>query len=54
MRICENGVVRDMTAEEEAAYKVMVEEQAVDTTPTAEERVTAVEEILNIITGVSK
>jgi hypothetical protein len=44
MRICENGVVRDMTAEEEAVYKAMVEEQTADTTPTVEERVTAVEE----------
>lgn len=51
MRICDNGIYREMTAEELAA----LESQATDTpapTPTIEERVASVEEDTAIIRAI--
>jgi len=45
MRICENGIYRDMTAEEIAALDVEQTTQAV-ATPSIEERLSAVEAAL--------
>ena len=42
MRICENGIYRDMTAEEIAAWEEMKEQQALSE-PTIEERLEAAE-----------
>lgn len=49
MKININGVVRDMTAEEEAEYKAMLaaEQQSHVTEPTAEERIAALETDVN-------
>ena len=43
MKICENGIARDMTAEEIAELEKM-QSEAPAPTPTIEERVTSVEE----------
>ena len=42
MKICENGVIRDMTPEEEAEYNAMLAAQPAPG-PTAEERLEALE-----------
>ena len=53
MKININGVVRDMTAEEEAEYKAMLaEQQNYATEPTAEERIAALEAALLELLGV--
>jgi hypothetical protein len=43
MKICENGIIRDMTAEEVAEFKKVVAEQPVHE-PTPEERIAALEQ----------
>jgi hypothetical protein len=52
MKININGVVRDMTAEEEATYKTISDEQGIITEPTAEERIAALEDALLELLGV--
>lgn len=44
MRICENGKMRDLTAEEIESFKAHIQEQAEE--PTLEERLEAVEAAL--------
>ena len=43
MKICENGIYRDLTAEEIAEFKKMATEQPAPE-PTAEERIAALEQ----------
>lgn len=51
MRISENGVIRDMTPEEEAEYNAMLAAQPVPE-PTAEERLEALEAaMLELVMG---
>lgn len=58
MRISINGIVRDMTPEEIAemnALAASVAEQEPEAVPTAEERITALEEALEmILSGVTE
>ena len=51
MKICENGITRDMTAEEIAELEKM-QTEAPAPTPTIEERVTSVEEDTAIIRAI--
>lgn len=48
MKICENGIYRDMTAEEIAELERLAAEQPTPE-PTAEERIAALEEALNLL-----
>lgn len=51
MKICENGVIRDMTPEEEAEYTAMLAAQP-EPGPTAEERLEALEAaMLELVMG---
>lgn len=51
MKICENGVIRDMTPEEEAEYTTMLAAQPAPE-PTAEERLEALEAaMLELVMG---
>lgn len=51
MKICENGVIRDMTPEEEAEYNAMLAAQP-EPEPTAEERLEALEAaMLELVMG---
>ena len=51
MRICENGIYRDMTPEEVAEFEKLVAEQPVPE-PTPEERIAALEAaMLEMIMG---
>lgn len=51
MKICENGITRDMTAEEIAALEAQATEQPAPT-PTIEERVGKVEEDAKVIRAI--
>ena len=54
MKICENGIIRDMTAEEIAQLERLAAEQPAPE-PTAEERIAALEEALNmLLSGVTE
>ena len=54
MKICENGIIRDMTAEEIAELEALAAEQPAPE-PTAEERITTLEEALNmLLSGVTE
>ena len=54
MKICENGIYRDMTAEEIAEFEQLAAEQPVPE-PTAEERIAGLEEALNmLLSGVTE
>lgn len=48
MRICENGIYRDMTPEEIAELERLAAEQPAPE-PTAEERIAVLEEALNML-----
>ena len=48
MKICENGIIRDMTAEEIAQLERLAAEQPAPE-PTAEERIAVLEEALNML-----
>lgn len=48
MKICENGIIRDMTAEEIAELERLAAEQPAPE-PTSEERIAALEEALNML-----
>ena len=48
MKICENGIIRDMTAEEIAELEQLAAEQPASE-PTAEERIATLEEALNML-----
>ena len=48
MKICENGIIRDMTAEEIAELEQLAAEQPAPE-PTPEERIAALEEALNLL-----
>ena len=54
MKICENGIIRDMTAEEIAELEALAAEQpAPELTP--EERIATLEEALNmLLSGVTE
>ena len=51
MKICENGITRDMTAEEIAELEKM-QTEAPAPTPTIEERVVSVEEDAKVIRAI--
>ena len=54
MKICENGIIRDMTAEEIAELERLAAEQPTPE-PTAEERIAVLEEALNmLLSGVTE
>lgn len=54
MKICENGIIRDMTAEEIAELEALAADQPAPE-PTAEERITTLEEALNmLLSGVTE
>lgn len=54
MRICENGIYRDMTPEEIAEMEKLAAEQPAPE-PTAEERIAVLEEALNmLLSGVTE
>ena len=54
MKICENGVYRDMTAEEVAELEKVAAEQPAPE-PTPEERIATLEEALNmLLSGVTE
>ena len=48
MKICENGIIRDMTAEEKEEFEQLAAEQPTPE-PTAEERIAVLEEALNML-----
>ena len=48
MKISENGIIRDMTVEEIAEFERLAAEQPAPE-PTAEERIAALEEALNLL-----
>ena len=48
MKICENGIIRDMTAEEIAELEQFAADQPAPE-PTAEERIATLEEALNML-----
>ena len=50
-KICENGVIRDMTTEEIAEYEALAQDAPVQP-PTAEERLEALESVVLEILGV--
>ena len=53
MKICENGIIREMTTEEIAELKKLSAEQPA-TEPTAEERLSALEEAMLELLGVAE
>ena len=54
MKICENGIYRDMTAEEIAELEQFAADQPAPE-PTAEERIEVLEEALNmLLSGVTE
>ena len=54
MKICENGIIRDMTVEEIAEIERLAAEQPAPE-PTAEERIAVLEEALNmLLSGVTE
>lgn len=48
MKICENGIIREMTAEEIAELEALAAEQPAPE-PTPEERIAVLEEALNML-----
>lgn len=48
MKICENGIIREMTAEEKVQFEQLAAEQPAPE-PTAEERIAALEEALDLL-----
>lgn len=48
MNICENGIIREMTAEEIAEFEANTAEQ-LGAEPTQEERIAALEEALQLL-----
>ena len=54
MKICENGIIRDMTVEEIAELERLAAEQP-EPEPTPEERIATLEEALNmLLSGVTE
>ena len=53
MKICENGIIREMTLEEIAELEKLAAEQPVPE-PTAEERLVALEEAMLELLGVEE
>lgn len=53
MKICENGIIREMTPEEIAELEKLAAEQPVPE-PTAEERLAALEEAMLELLGVEE
>lgn len=53
MKICENGIIREMTAEEIAELEKLAAEQPAPE-PTAEERLAALEEAMLELLGVAE
>ena len=54
MKICENGIIRDMTAEEIAELEALAAEQLTPE-PTAEERIAVLEEaLIMLLLGVTE
>ena len=54
MKICENGIIRDMTAEEIAELEQLAAERPAPE-PTAEDRIAVLEEALNmLLSGVTE
>ena len=54
MKICENGIIRDMTAEEIAEFERLAAVQLTPEPP-AEERIATLEEALNmLLSGVTE
>ena len=53
MKICENGVIREMTPEEIAELEKLAAEQPTEE-PTAEERLAALEDAMLELLGVAK
>ena len=53
MKICENGIIREMTPEEIAELEKLAAEQPVPE-PTAEERLAALEEAMLELLGVAE
>lgn len=51
MKICENGIIRDMTPEEIAAYEALAAEVS-SPEPTPEERIAALESAMLELLGV--
>lgn len=52
MKICENGIVREMTAEEEATLKALAEENAnIEIPPTPEEEIALLKEQNEMLTA---
>ena len=51
VRICVNGAVRDMTAEEEAEFLAGADERQQPSEPTAEERLEALEQAMLAVLG---
>ena len=51
MRICENGIIREMTPEEIAEYEALAQEAPMP--PTAEERLDALESAMLELMGVT-
>lgn len=53
MKICENGIIREMTAEEIAEMERLQAEQS-EPEPTAEERLAALEDAMLELLGVAE
>ena len=53
MKICENGIIREMTPSEIAEFEAMAAEQPVPE-PTAEDRLAALEEAMLELLGVAE
>ena len=53
MKICENGIIRDMTVEEIAELEALAASEPVPE-PTAEERLAALEEAMLELLGVAE
>ena len=53
MKICENGIIREMTPEEIAELEALAAEQP-EAEPTAEERLAALEEAMLELLGVAE
>lgn len=52
MKICENGIIREMTAEEIATLKVLEEESSnIEITPTPEEEIALLKEQNEMLTA---
>lgn len=51
MKVCENGIIREMTTEEVAEYEALAQEAQIPV-PTAEERLDALESAMLELMGV--